>query len=121
MANRKILLVEDDLDVREALADTLEDRGFEVITAANGLEALDLLRRVEAPSLVLLDLMMPVMDGYEFLEAQRRDPILAAIPVAIVTAGQVDRRRVGDSPPVVAKPIKIPQLMSVLERLAGSA
>ena len=70
------------------LAETLEDRGFEVITAANGLEAIDLVRSMAAPpSIILLDLMMPVMDGYGFLEERKKDAALASIPVAIITAG----------------------------------
>ena len=121
--NRPILLVEDDLDVREALSDTLEDQGFEVVTAENGLDALRLLGQMAVhPSVILLDLMMPIMDGYGFLAARKCDPTLASIPVAIITAGHgVDRARLGDSPPVVAKPIRIPYLLSVLRRLQGGA
>lgn len=116
-----ILLVDDDLDIREALTDTLEDRGFVVVSAANGLEALELLRNMTIrPSVILLDLMMPIMDGYGFLDAQRKDPELAAIPVAIITAGHgVDRDRLA-SAPVVPKPIKVPHLLSVLQRLQAS-
>jgi len=116
---RPILLVDDDVDIREALMDTLEDQGFEVIAAVNGLDALTLLRTKQVtPSVILLDLMMPVLDGYGFLEAQRKDPALAPIPVAIITAAHgVDHRRLGDSPAVVAKPIRVAELVSVLRRL----
>jgi signal transduction histidine kinase/CheY-like chemotaxis protein len=116
-----VLLVDDDLDVREALADLLEHRGFPVVTAGNGVEALAILRATgERPSLILLDLMMPVMDGYEFLEAQRRDPDLSEIPVAIITAGQaVDRARVAVAIPVLSKPIDVKRLMDTLRRLRG--
>jgi CheY-like chemotaxis protein len=119
VATPPILLVDDDLDIREALTDTLEDRGFQVVSATNGLEALELLRSMAVrPSVILLDLMMPIMDGYGFLDAQRKDPKLAAIPVAIITAGHgVDRDRLGDSAPVVAKPIKVPHLVDLLRRL----
>ena len=110
-----ILLVDDDIDIREALAEVLEDEGFRVQTAANGLEALQLLRGSAPPKIILLDLMMPVMDGYQFLEEQRKDASLAAIPVAIITAGAgLDRSRLGDAI-LVPKPIKLPQLLSVLE------
>jgi signal transduction histidine kinase/CheY-like chemotaxis protein len=114
-----VLLVDDDLDVREALADLLEHRGFPVITAANGAEALELLRVAAArPSLILLDLMMPVMDGYQFLEEQMCDPDLSDIPVAIITAGQaVDRARVAPAIPVLSKPIDVRRLMTTLRRL----
>jgi len=119
---RPILLVDDDRDIREALTDTLEDEGFDVVTAANGLEALELLRTMRVcPSVILLDLMMPIMDGYGFLDARRKDPTLAAMPVAIITAGHgVDRGRLGDSPPVVSKPIKISQLFGVIRHLESS-
>src|SRR5689334_1575844 len=117
-AVRPILIVDDDVDIREALTDTLEARGFEVVTAANGLEALRLLRsNAVSPSVILLDLMMPVLDGYEFLDEQRKDPALASIPVAIITAGHgVDRHRLGRNaaPPVVPKPFKVPQLVGLL-------
>ena len=117
--DRPILIVDDDLDIREALAETLEDRGFVVITAANGRDALATLRSAKAlPSIILLDLMMPVMDGYGFLEERRRDPTLASIPVAIITAGHgVDRSRLGDSAPIVPKPINVAQLVNTLRQL----
>lgn len=116
MRDRPILVVDDDLDIREVLAETLEDRGFKVVTAANGLDAIGVVRRMTAPpSIILLDLMMPVMDGYGFLEERRNDPALASIPVAIITAGHgVDPDRIGTGAPVITKPIDLPQLMGVL-------
>jgi CheY-like chemotaxis protein len=114
-----ILLVDDDADIREALADTLEDYGFSVITAAHGADALRCLRGMTSlPRFILLDLMMPVMDGYMFLEERRKDPVLVSIPVAVITAGHgVDRNRLGDGTPIVPKPIKLPQLMNTLRAL----
>ncbi len=122
-AQRPILIVDDDFDIREALSDTLEDRGFTVITAANGREALKLLREMSVPpSVILLDLMMPVMDGYAFLNEQQKDPALAGLPVAIITAGHgIDHSRLGDSPPILPKPIKLPQLLSTLQKLRESS
>jgi len=116
---RPVLIVDDDDDIREALTDTLEDNGFRVLTAVNGLEALRLLRTGPvAPAVILLDLMMPVMDGYGFLAEQQQDPQLAAIPVAVITAGHgVDRSRLGEALLVIPKPIKVPYLLDVLERL----
>ena len=122
---RPVLIVDDDLDIRETLSDVLMDRGFEIITAANGLEALKLLRSTPlSPSVILLDLMMPVMDGYGFLEEYNKDPALTAIPVAIITAGHnVDRGRLGNDAPIVSKPIDVPKLLRILQRLrsAGSS
>ena len=121
---KRVLVVDDEPGLREMLAANLELDGFEVVTAANGLEALRLLRALTVrPSLILLDLMMPVLDGYRFLEAQRADPELAQIPVAIITAGHgVDRVRLGTTTPVVRKPIKLAQLLELMHELraAGS-
>jgi CheY-like chemotaxis protein len=80
-----ILVVDDDRDVRESLADILVSKGHVVRTAADGREALSQLRERIA-SLILLDLMMPVMDGPAFLSALRADPSLAAVPVIVATA-----------------------------------
>jgi CheY-like chemotaxis protein len=85
-SNRHILVVEDDEGTREALGMLLGLEGYRVASAANGREALDRLRRDGPPDLILLDLMMPVMTGWEFREEQRRDPLLAHIPVIVVSA-----------------------------------
>src|SRR5690606_16492213 len=74
---RAMLVVEADVDVRETLEDILESEGYTVTTAANGQEALERLSGAALPCVVLLDLMMPVMNGREFLAALRRDPVLA--------------------------------------------
>lgn len=83
---RSILLVEDDELIRRAIQMVLEWEGYQVDIAANGQEALDYLRAGNRPRLILLDLMMPVLDGEQFREAQSRDPNLASIPVIIVSA-----------------------------------
>ena len=117
-----VLVVDDDLDIREALTDILEDRGFHVTSAANGREALTVLRSGNAPpSAILLDLMMPVMDGYGFLEEYRKDASLAVIPVAIITAGHgVDRSRIDEITPIVPKPINVPRLLRILNDLCAT-
>ena len=81
----RALVVEDDHLIREAIAEALDEEGFEVVEAANGKEALDKLH-AERASLVLLDLMMPVMDGWQFREAQLHDPELSHIPVVVLSA-----------------------------------
>ena len=85
-----MLLVDDDLAIREALAEVLVEEGFAVHTAENGQVALDWLRHDGGagprPCVVLLDLMMPVMDGRAFLEAQSADPSLSQIPVLVISA-----------------------------------
>ena len=112
----KILVVDDDADIREVLSEVLMDNGHEVVTASNGREALELLRQGLQPCMVFLDLMMPVMDGYLFMEERRSDPTLAAIPVAVITAGrQIDFDRL-DGATVVPKPLRLPVLMSVVQQ-----
>ncbi len=92
-AGRHILVVEDDADIREALALTLESGGYQVGTASHGKEALDRLRHEPRAELIVLDLMMPVMDGWQFRREQQRDPRLATIPVVIVSAdGSVQQK-----------------------------
>jgi CheY-like chemotaxis protein len=82
-----VLLVEDDLDVREAMADLLAGEGLRVVVAGDGREGLDLLRAGLRPSVIVLDLTMPRMDGWDFREAQMADRDLKDIPVVVVSAG----------------------------------
>ena len=83
-----VLVVEDDDDVREALLLLLGDDGVHAVGATDGRDALEKIRGGLHPSLILLDLMMPVMDGERFLHARKADPELAAIPVVVVSAMQ---------------------------------
>jgi CheY-like chemotaxis protein len=84
---RKILVVEDDQAIREVLTEVLRFEGFDAQGASNGREALNFLEGHEAPSLIVLDLMMPVMNGWEFLDRVQNVPSLAAIPVIVASAG----------------------------------
>ncbi len=81
-----ILIVEDDFDIREALTQILEEEGYVVRGAANGREALDVANEGPAPKLILLDLMMPVMNGWQFRAEQLKDPKLASVPVLVISA-----------------------------------
>ena len=85
---RTVLLVEDDLDIRDVLQDVLEAEGYDVIPAANGKQALDFLTLNDPPGadLVILDLMMPMVSGWEVLDRMARDHRLAEIPVIVVSA-----------------------------------
>src|SRR5438552_6420666 len=80
-----VLVVEDDPGTRATLAELLEDHGYRAAAAANGQEALEYLRTHSPPAVILLDLVMPVMDGWRFRAEQQRDPTLAAIPVVLLT------------------------------------
>ncbi len=87
-----ILIVDDDVDIREALRFVLAEAGYETDAVEDGLDALALLRSGERPALILLDLMMPRMDGWQFRERQLSDPSLAPVPVAVMSACGVDDR-----------------------------
>jgi two-component system, OmpR family, response regulator CpxR len=90
---RKILLVEDDGYLRDAIEDVLEDRGFDVIPAGNGKQALDFLAmdRAAPPDLMILDLMLPLITGWQVLEIVRRDPRYDHMPVLVLTGVSQDR------------------------------
>ena len=103
--NSAVLLVEDDTETREIMARTLEKSGWVVSEAENGQEALDILGSLE-PRLILLDLMMPVMDGFDFLAELRAKPEWQQIPVIVVTAKDLtkdDRDRLAGKEEVLEK------------------
>ena len=86
MGSREVLVVEDDTDLRESLSQALRDHGFGVTPATNGQEALDILHAGAKPSVILLDLMMPELNGWQLRAALRRDPGLAQIPQVVISA-----------------------------------
>jgi CheY-like chemotaxis protein len=109
-----ILLVEDNDDVREMMAVALELGGHTVLPAVNGREALAMLRERPHPCLILLDLMMPVMNGWELRAALQKDPNLAEIPVVVVSAVTADiAQRLGGTQ-YVPKPVDIDRLLDVV-------
>ena len=84
---RAVLVVDDDDDIRDAVQEVLEDEGYTTVGASNGKEALDVMRTsTKLPALVLLDLMMPEMDGWELLVRMDEDPALHRVPVALMSA-----------------------------------
>jgi CheY-like chemotaxis protein len=115
-----ILLVEDDCAIRETVADALTGEGFEVACATNGEEALRRLGEDGAPpSVILLDLMMPVMDGWAFRSAQRLDPRIAGIPVVVLSA-DADGRLAGLAPAAfLPKPFDLDRLLEVVGRFCA--
>jgi CheY-like chemotaxis protein len=113
---RRILVVEDDPDSRVMLATLLSVSGFRVVTAANGQEALTA-ARTHSPSLILLDLMMPIMGGAEFRQAQRQQPDIADTPVIVLSAqhgADEIARRMGACA-LLPKPIEVEQLFAAIE------
>ena len=112
-----ILVIDDDDDIREVLATVLDEAGFRVVTAANGREALERLRKDPQPDVILLDLMMPEMDGYQFRAEQQRDPALRAIPTLIVTAGTVTSRvEALGAEAILRKPVSLRRLVDTIRR-----
>lgn len=116
-----LLVVDDDLDCRDTLQDVLQDAGYAVMVAADGLEALDALRHADAPpALIVLDLTMPRMSGWEFCEARRRDALLATIPV-LLASGEDDlgatAHRLGASA-WLPKPYDTDRLLAVVDHLS---
>lgn len=112
-----ILIVDDDQDVREILAQLLEDEGYSVESASNGREALEKLEAMPRPVLMILDLMMPVMSGWEVMEVLRRDEGPKEVRVAIASA--VPNPDVPDADAVLRKPIDLDNLLDTVARLAG--
>jgi CheY-like chemotaxis protein len=112
----QILIVDDDTDVREVLGELLADEGYATRMCANGRAALELLRGGARPRLILLDLMMPVMDGWQFRAEQLRDATLRDIPVVVMTASRgVDRDDLGGAE-VLQKPVGLGDILEAVER-----
>jgi len=113
----RVLVVEDDGDIRETLRDVLTWGEYEVVTASNGREALDLLRDGTDVDVILLDLMMPVMSGWEFRRVQLDDPALAGIPCVVLSASAPGQARPDR---FLAKPVGVDELLfTVGDVLAG--
>lgn len=115
-----ILVVEDDADIRMALADVLLEEGYQVRVAANGAEGLTELSRDPKPQLVLLDLMMPVLNGWQFRKAQQANEQLAHIPVVIVSADATAHKQASEigAAAFLQKPVELDELLSTVERYA---
>ncbi len=123
MAKPSILVVEDDPAVREAIATFLECEGYRVVEAGDGLEALRRLRGASDVGLILLDLMMPVMNGWEFRDVQAKDPALASIPVVVITADNSAAQKAADAGTAgyLLKPVEFPELLSWVDRFCRTA
>jgi CheY-like chemotaxis protein len=114
-----ILVVDDDADIRDSLREVLEDEGYDVACVANGREALDYLRSASpAPCVILLDLMMPVMDGWQFRREQKADSAIADIPLIVITATG-NRPVLIDAAELVLKPLELMRLFEAVERYCG--
>ena len=124
VCERTVLVVEDDTDIRETLAQVLEDGHYRAIRASNGEVALAKLRdTASSPCVILLDVMMPVMDGREFLLRQQNDDALRQIPVVVLSA-HADAARAAtqlNAAGFLKKPIDLAELLRTVEKFCGKA
>ena len=120
--SEQILIVEDDAALRETLSQILSDEGYDLLTARDGLEAVNCLKKGKRPDVILLDLSMPVVNGWEFRMFQKRDPELAPIPVILITAGGYSREEVAWLEPsaLIPKPVDLPHLLSAIRKFCVS-
>ena len=110
---KTVLLVEDNLDIREIFQEVLELEGYRVITAENGEEGLKKVHYLPKPNVVLLDMMMPIMDGHDFLERVHDDPAVSKIPVVVVSAN-ADAKNAEGATGFMRKPVDLDALLMVV-------
>lgn len=115
MSGATVLVVDDEETIRDTLKMILEFENYSVVTANNGKEALDILKKGFRPCVILLDLMMPVMSGEEFLKKQKADQSLAEIPVVAVSAFGKEGASIGASA-FVKKPVELDDLLAEVKR-----
>ena len=121
------MVVEDDADIREGLSALLDAEGYPVMLAGDGREALDVLQDGNAaPGLILLDLMMPRMNGWQFLEAVKDAPRAARIPIVVMSAYRENDRRISDAAldrrvAFLRKPVDVKLLLKLIQHYCGDA
>jgi two-component system response regulator CpxR len=111
----KILIIEDDANIRDVLKLALNFEGYDVVTAKNGKEGLEILEKDAPPGLILLDLMMPVMNGWEFVEALKDRRIFSKVPIVVVSAYS-ERAKVIDCTDFVLKPLDLDTLLNSVKK-----
>ncbi|WP_394821683.1 ATP-binding protein [Pendulispora albinea] len=112
----RILVVDDDKELRESLCEFLEEAGYAATGAKSGFDALERLHQPDKPDLILFDLLMQGMDGWQFRELQRRDVALAQIPLLVMTSNRDLKNLPTDPDSVVYKPFHLPQLLGTIAR-----
>lgn len=114
---RTIMVIEDDESIRQTIALALEIKGYEVISVSDGREAIDQLSDKARPCLILLDLMMPVLDGWEFLDELKKLPQeIAQIPTIVISAFNDKSGKMSESGEFISKPIDLEQLFNVAQK-----
>jgi len=118
---RLALVVDDDVTNREAMSELLEDLGYRVRAAENGQRALELSKQQPPPDLILLDLVMPVMTGWQFLEERKKDGALSAVPVIVVSATLGAAAQLQNVAGYLMKPVTAEAILAVLDRASRGA
>ena len=116
-----VLLVDDDAAVRRTITRYLTFEGFAVVEAGNGQEALTYLRTGGGASVIVLDLRMPVMDGWTFRREQRLDPSIERIPVVVLSGADSDLLSELEAAAAFEKPVKMAQIAGAVRRLCGDS
>jgi chemosensory pili system protein ChpA (sensor histidine kinase/response regulator) len=114
-----VAIIEDDSEFRNMLRELLEEERYRVVAVSNGAEALERLKGDAIPNVILLDVSMPVMDGFDFLRFRNEDPELAAVPVVLVTNAKPHERPTVGVNDVVRKPIDIDEILFAIKRYCG--
>lgn len=114
-----VLIVEDEMDILESLKQILEISGHQVFTAANGLEGTKVLEQMPLPGVILLDLMMPVMDGHHFFNFLKEHPRFNTIPVVVISAFIQNGRHSLSAEAFIEKPINFHTLLNTVEKYCG--
>ena len=118
---KTVLVVEDNDDLRELFVEALDREGYSAIGAENGAKALDILKGMQhEPCLVLLDMMMPVMDGATFVRTLHESHRLAALPIVLVSAESIKPGKVGGVRGVVKKPVEMSVLHALVRDFCGN-
>ncbi len=121
MTSPLVLVVDDDPDILDAICDILEGEGYRVARARHGVEALERVDE-ERPAIILLDLMMPVMDGLAFAQALRQRPALPRIPIVVISAdGSPQKAEAVGAEGFLAKPFDIDALLSQVSHMSGAS
>jgi CheY-like chemotaxis protein len=118
---KKILVVEDDNSIRELLVELLQSEGYEVTSAINGLEGLKVLQDQSNPDLILIDLMMPVMDGYTFRHEQMKNQKWSKIPVVVMSAeaNAKEKMKGFNITAFLSKPVELDTILKTVERFCS--
>jgi CheY-like chemotaxis protein len=114
-SSHSVLVVEDDPEIRAALKELLEEEGYKVAQAGNGQEALDFLEKGGRPCVILLDLMMPVLNGWQFRAEQKKRPALEKIPVIVITAAGDRPASSVDAQRILYKPLHLASVLAAVD------